>query len=145
MELDTFYQISLLYPEVNFNGSYMSVSYHRNGDSEKSQWTINVEEEFDCFKNALVNNWHIEKRGWSLHPSNRLMEIGKLKSGKSSFIIRFQEMSPIGQEVQNRWHGYPADIKAKNNDIPPDAVLRDWLDKKYIKNHQFSKIRRASL
>lgn len=145
MNLDTPYNLTTLYPDDNVYGNYMAVRYHRNGYPIKSQWTISIEEEFESFKISRQKNWYNEKRGWGLHPANPFSEIGRSVSNKSIMIARFQEMSPIGQNVKDIWHGYPADIRGKTNDIPTVDVLKSWLANGYIKGHQFSKIMRGTL
>lgn len=146
LELDAAYEIKSLFDDLdNCSGSYMSVSYHRNGDPEKSQWTISVEEEFRSFAISRQNRWYQDKRGWGIHPSGSLIEVGTLVCGKIVRISRFQEMSPLGQEFKDIWHGYPADIKGKTNDIPVVEVLDSWLNAGIIKRHQLSKIRRGLL
>lgn len=145
MYLDIQYNLTTLYPDDNVDGNYMSVSYHRNGNPIKSQWTISIEEEFESFKISRQQNWHNEKRGWGLHPTEPFSMIGRLINGKNVMIARFQEMSPNGQNVEDIWHGYPADIRGKTNDIPTVDVLKSWLANGYINGSQFSKIRRGIL
>lgn len=145
MDLNTQYSLSEIYPDEDVDGNYMSVSYHRNGNPIKSQWTISIEEEFESFKISRLQNWHNERRGWGLHPTNPFSEIGRSVSNRSVMIARFQEMSPNGQVIQDIWHGYPADIRGKTNDIPTVDVLKSWLANGYINGNQFSKIRSGKL
>lgn len=145
MELNTAYDINTLYPDWNIEGQYTAVDYHRNGDPEKSQWVISVEEEFKSFAISQKNKWYEGQRGWGIHPSMAFLDVGYLNNGKNVQIARFQEMSPHGQEIQNIWHGYPADIKGKTNDIPILAVLNIWRELGIIQKHHLSKIRRGVL
>ena len=145
MNLDTLYNLTTIYPYDNVDGNYMAVSYHRNGNPQKSQWSISVEEEFESFKISRQQNWHNEKRGWGLHPKDPFSTIGRTTANNNVVIAIFQEMSPNGQNVDDIWHGYPADIRGKINDIPTVDVLRSWLTNGYINGHEFSKIRRGSL
>lgn len=145
MELNTSYDIGSLYPDYGIEGLYMAVDYHRNSNPEKSQWIISVEEEFMSFAISRKNEWFNGQRGWGVHPSNTLLDVGSLVDGRNVQIARFQEMTPLGQKIQNKWHGYPADIKGKTNDIPEIKVLKNWLDLGIIQKHQLSKIRRGVL
>lgn len=145
MDLNTPYDIGSLYPDWQIDGLYMSVDYHRNGDPEKSQWTISIEHEFESFAVSRKNKWFNDQHGWGIHPSMELLDVGRLVDGRNVQIARFQEMTPHGQEIQNKWHGYPADIKGKTSDIPILKVLTDWLELGIIKKHQLSKIRRGLL
>lgn len=145
MNSNTAYDINTLYPDWQIDGQYMSIAYHRNGDPEKSQWFISIEEEFESFAVSRKNKWYNELRGWGIHPSGTLMDVGRLADGRTVQIVRFQEMTPHGQEIQNIWHGYPADIKRKTNDIPIYTILMSWMNQGIIKKHQLSKIRRGVL
>lgn len=145
MDLDTLYNLTTLYPNDNVDGYYMAVSYHRNGNPKKSQWTISVDDEFECFKISRQQNWHNEKTGWGLHPTDPFSVIGRTDANINVMIAKFQEMSPNGQMVKDIWHGYPADIRGKISDIPDDYVLKSWLTHGYISGHEFSKIRRGAL
>lgn len=145
MDFNTAYDINTLYPDWQIDGLYMTIGYHHNGAPEKSQWLISVEEEFKSFAVSRKNKWYNEQRGWGIHPSGTLMDVGRLTDGRTVQIVRFQEMTPLGQMIQNIWHGYPADIKGKTNDIPIYDVLTHWLKLGIIKKHQLSKIRRGVL
>lgn len=145
MDLDKAYKLSDIYDDVNDECSYTSVSYHRNGNPKKSQWSISIDEEFVCFKTSRLQKWSSQKRGWGLHPSNKFDEVGKLTDKESVKIARFQENSPNNQPIKDEWHGYPADIRGKKNDIPTDSVLQSWLSKGYINKSQFIRIRRGVL
>ena len=41
---DIDYDMSVEYPEYEIKGYYKSVSYHRNGTADKSQWSISVDD-----------------------------------------------------------------------------------------------------
>lgn len=145
MELNTCYDIATLFPDLKIECLYVAVDYHRNGNPQKSQWIISVEEEFESFAIARKNEWFNGLRGWGIHPSGSLADVGRLVNGRNVQIARFQEMTPPGQKIQNVWHGYPADIKGKTNDIPVMEVLNNWLEAGIIQKHQLSKIRRGVL
>lgn len=145
MDLDRQYKLSDIYADIHDECVYISVSYHRNGNPKKSQWSISIEEEFESFKTSRLQNWTSNKRGWGLHPSKPNFEVGTLSNEEVVFIARFQEMSPDGQPIKDIWHGYPADIRNKKNDIPTDAILKCWLENSYINKSQFSRIRRGVL
>lgn len=140
--VDTSYVISDIFHDKEIDCSYVSTRYHRNGDPQKSQWTISIEEELLSFATSQENKWYDDDKGWGIHPTGALLEVGKLKTGEKVLIARFQKLGPT---AHNQWHGYPADIRGKTHDIPNDFVLTDWKNKKIILNHQFSKIRRGIL
>ena len=52
------------------------------------------------------------------------------------FIAKF-----IDSSKNNKWHGYPADpCHEKHQDIPPDSIRNDWLQKKYLRTAVVSKM-----
>lgn len=137
------YSISELYPEKNILCCYKPMGYHRNGNPLKSQWLICIDEEIETFVKSMEENWKEEYRGWWIDPSGNKRIIGETKYREAVYIVRYQGICPDGQQNNCIWHGYPADIRRKKNDIPSDIVLNDWKSKNMINQPQFSRIRRG--
>ncbi len=120
---------------------YTSVSYHRDGSSGKSQWIITIEEECNCFINAVTHHWIIKNSiGWGVKMDSTItLEIvGRNINGESLKFAKF-----IGD--RNNWHGYPADYRRKTEDIPLISILLKWQKLGFIKKHHISKIRSGKI
>ncbi len=129
-DLSTFFSI---------NGFYKAVGYHRNGNPNKSQWLISVDEEINCFVVTIENRWiSDDHRGWGISADCKVL--GKTTSKNDTYIARFEE----DRYALNHWHGYPADL-SRNQDIPLGFILIDWKQQNYITKSQYSKIRRGIL
>lgn len=138
---------------------YSPYSKHRDGDPDKSQWAdeITQDKEFELFKESLAHEWvKVEEfkyrkkkytrllspngRGWGLHiVDGELNELGTLKDRKTKVkVCVFEEGNA------NLWHGYPANLKNKQ-DRPLDHVLRKWKDAKYINKPDMRKVKQGML
>jgi hypothetical protein len=113
---------------------------HRNGSPKKSQWTIPVKIECNCFSQAY-SLWKCpEHICWGLHFSdNKVDYLGESKktaeSTRKLFIAKF-----IDSNKNRKWHGYPADHIANHHDIPPVTVLEMWLKAKHLRAATIRKI-----
>jgi len=142
-----------------YSCTYSPYVKHRDGTGTKSQWdaAITQDKEFELFKNSLSNKWvkveqfkHKKKkfmrllspngRGWGLNLEDEdLKELGTLKDGETKVkVCVFEEGNP------NLWHGYPADLKNKQ-DRPLDHVLKKWRDAKYITKAVINKVKKGQL
>ncbi len=108
---------------------------HRNNSKEKSQWTISQIEEQECFKCSLISNWSEPAyTSWGLHfEDNKVVYLGRSAENEPNlsllFIAKF-----VDSTQNNKWHGYPANPGGqKQQDIPPQSVLKDWGEKKYFR------------
>lgn len=138
---------------------YSPYSKHRDGDPDKSQWAdeITQDKEFALFKESLVNEWvKVEDfkykktkytrllspngRGWGLHiVDGKLKELGTLKNGETKVkVCVFEEGNA------NLWHGYPANLKNKQ-DRPLDHVLKKWKEAKYINKPDMRMVKQGML
>ena len=79
-------------------------------------------------------------RGWGLHiVDGELNELGTLKDRKTKVkVCVFEEGNA------NLWHGYPANLKNKQ-DRPLDHVLRKWKEAKYINKPDMRKVKQGML
>lgn len=104
--------------------NYTSNIQHRNGNPEKSQWTISTVYEESSFQLSIHNNWLLNTHGWGLHlVSGQPTIVGIAKDRTNNvFFAKF-----VGADKIN-WHGYPADYRNNNHDIPDSDILRKWLD-----------------
>jgi len=103
----------------------------------KSQWTLSVVEEFECFKNvdglSSICSDAAAKAGWGLHiVSNKASYLGNAAANAPNayrplFIAKFVR-SARGME----WHGYPANSEAHDKDVPPPEALNRWHESGYL-------------
>lgn len=138
---------------------YSPYSKHRDGDPDKSQWAdeITQDKEFALFKESLANEWvKVEDfkykktkytrllspngRGWGLHiVDGKLKELGTIKNDEAKVkVCVFEEGNA------NLWHGYPANLKNKQ-DRPLDHVLKKWKEAKYINKPDMRKVKQGML
>lgn len=124
---------------VGNNIFYTTVSQHRvGGNSNKSIWSISLQEEVNCFQYSLSNNWLENYIGWGLRLSNNnQMEV----LGYNRLLNDLKIAKFIDGCENDSWHGYPADYRNKIQDRPPFKVLKEWGNNGFIHKHQISKIR----
>ena len=135
MSLNTEFEVL---PEI----FYIHKSDHRSNSPDKSQWRITPDEEKDCFTGAIKAKWTNSSCGWGLHfdDTAKVMYVGvTAKSNpeeRELFIAKF-----VDSNENSKWHGYPADpCNEKQQDIPPELILNDWLAKKYLRPQIVRKI-----
>ena len=123
------------------NIAYIHKMDHRDQSDKKSQWSISIDAERGCFTGAICAGWNLPPHNcWGLHFEDR--KVGYLGTTAKSepeqrqlFIAKF-----VDSDKNDKWHGYPADPCNKNQDIPPDSVLKDWLQKQYLRRQTVSKL-----
>ena len=110
--------------------------HHRNGNPNKSQWTITEHDEVASFKLAHTNGWCSSTTGWGLHVSQKRAEyLGTSEGGvRILFIAKFVAAD------SDSWHGYPADPQAKVDDVPENRVLQHWLTHQFLAPSKVRKI-----
>jgi hypothetical protein len=119
---------------------YIHKMDHRDQSEQKSQWIISKDSEKECFEKAIHAEWNLPAyRCWGLHFENgEVGYLGKAAKVRSEprqlFIAKF-----VDSDQNNKWHGYPVD-SCKNQDTPPETVLNDWLQKRYLRQHTIRKI-----
>ena len=99
-------------PSVTFNEVIPGVHYgchpdHRNGNHNKSQWTISTTEEVESFKCSYSQRWVLGTRAWGLHlVDGQPAYLGTaIDRSRHLFVARFED----GNGNQRWQHGYPAD------------------------------------
>jgi len=104
---------------------YVPNPEHRNQNVAKSQWTIPVLDEHQCFDEAGTQGWLDATRGWGLHrPSGVPENLGVgVDRSQSLFLAKF-----VRGRDGDPWHGYPADPQRYHQDVPASRVCRAWLD-----------------
>lgn len=120
---------------------YIVVDYHRKASyiANKSQWLVTIDEEMDCFRNTINNNWKENENGWGIRwdAGHRvLVVLGKSVSQYDLKIAKFTKDVNL-----NHWHGYPADWQQRTQDRPPIKILNDWRTTGFISKHKMAKIR----
>lgn len=134
--------------EEEYECSYIVVSYHRdNSLKNKSKWTIDEEEELNCFIQTQENMWIDDYTAWGIKYefiedkkiSKTIIDpIGNSEHNEDLHIAKF-----VDSNENDTWHGYPADYRRKKQDIPPTNVLSAWMEAGILKKHQASKIKRG--
>lgn len=117
------------------NVAYIHKMDHRDQSDKKSQWSISTDLERKCFVDAICAQWNLPQHNcWGLH-----FEDGKVSflgittrsepKPRQLFIAKF-----VDSNKNSKWHGYPADpCDEKQQDIPPDSIRNDWLQKQYLR------------
>ncbi len=118
--------------------TYLISSYHRRGRKKgKSTWVVSRRHEVACFISSQQSDWCEGHNGWGLRTGDDgLVRLGTTARGQDTKIAKFVS----GDSAP--WHGFPADM-ARLHDLPPLAVLREWVDQGLIRKHQMRKIARA--
>jgi len=132
-----------------YNIRYVHNGQHRDGNPNKSQWTITETEERKCFCSAahLVYIYGLGDRYcWGLHIEQDLVRyLGVTASrvptfGQNLFIAKF-----VDGTRNDLWHGYPADPVGSYQDIPPSDILELWLGDGYLSKAQIRKIAKGQI
>ncbi len=108
---------------------------HRDQSDKKSQWHISTDAERECFVKSITAEWNLPQYNcWGLHfEDEKVSYLGVTARSESElrqlFIAKF-----IDSNQNSKWHGYPADpCNEKQQDIPPEVILNDWLQKQYLR------------
>jgi hypothetical protein len=118
---------------------YKVSSHHRRtkGNTNKSVWTITIDEEVDLFIFSKNSNWVEGKICYGLLLSGTtLLVVGRNPEKEDLKIAKF-----VDSNDNNKWHGYPADPKNRKQDIPCMELLSVWRDKKYIGKSDVRKLK----
>lgn len=118
--------------------NYLVSPKHREiGNPHKSIWIIVPAEEFACFKYTYENDWKDGNEAWGflLDQKERLIVLGKGLKDEELQLAKFKK-DPKASE----WHGYPCNYMANTYDVPPDAVLKKWVELHRISKAKMSKI-----
>lgn len=98
---------------------------------QKSQWRVDEWEELRLFFLAYKNEWICNKNHlWSL--SESFSVLGEDSKGELN-------LAKYWSDHQNVWHGFPVSPK-RTGDRPPSEVLKDWMQKGFVKKREASKI-----
>jgi len=115
--------------EIQPGARYQCNPEHRNGNREKSQWTISEQEERGVFSRTYTSGWIVEHVGWGLHIVNGSVNYLGVDRTRSQNLIVARFIDDNNVEI---WHGYPADPnrrsqQARIKEIPPEEVQTEWL------------------
>lgn len=127
----------LVLPDI----AYIHKLDHRDQSDKKSQWCISTDAERECFIASIAAKWNLPQHNcWGLYfESGKVSYLGVVAKSESEsrklFIAKF-----IDSNKNNKWHGYPADPCEKQQDIPPQVILNDWLQKKHLRGQTVRKL-----
>ncbi|MCG6135866.1 MAG: hypothetical protein MET45_14620 [Nostoc sp. LLA-1] len=115
---------------------------HRNNSPEKSQWTITEDDERNCFQFSLSSDWNKQPHSsWSLYLKNNTAQYIGNSAKKEPIFCQLFIAKFVDSNKNSKWHGYPANPSGqKPQDIPPEYVLNDWLQKEYLRRPLIRKI-----
>lgn len=121
--------------------SYVHKSYHRNGNPNKSQWTVVPTIEVHLFEISYQNVRNTSPVLWSLHIENGVpVAVGISCTAKPPQrplkIARFNH-----HKRPDYWSGYPADYRSRHQDRPPISVLKEWVAAGIISTADMSRVR----
>ena len=89
------------------NVIYLPNPQHRDGNLNKSQWSISIVDEIGVFHEMTRKDWSIENSGWGLYFRNGALNyLGIIQNrNEAVFIAKF-----VVDSNHNAWHGYPANL-----------------------------------
>lgn len=121
---------------------YVPHTHHRNPAfaTQKSQWSIAVNDEQVCYHVATTHAWACGGCYWGLHlsgPAPAVLGSAPLPLQAPLHIAKF-----VGDPTGN-WHGYPVAYWLSPFDKPDVPILRAWLDSGYINRPTMAKIHRG--
>lgn len=127
---------------------YIHNPQHRDGNPNKTQWTINEIDERSCFQFAgrlkYEQNCELSTTCWGIHVTNgRVCALGKSAVKSSAPIYDLIIAKFVDGNANHKWHGYPADHEANIQDIPPECVRSSWLKSGYLTAAKIRKISRG--
>lgn len=122
------------------NNAYHCHPDHRNGNLNKSQWTITQVQELDAFRYAEANKWLDGAKGWGLHLVNGAAQYLGISVSRVTqlFVAEF-----VAGNAPVLWHGYPANHQAHAQDIPHAQVLKDWMKLNLVAAPKIRKLMRG--
>ena len=83
-----------------------------------------------------MNTWQQDFSAWGLHIVNSTPDVlGKGVNKEDLKVAKF-----VDGNKNNIWHGYPANILANKQDIPPTSILLLWEKLNYINKSDIRKI-----
>ena len=111
---------------------------HRNGNRNKSQWTVNRTAEFGIFIESEDRSWGDGSASyWGLLVrEGRIEYLGTCVTGRQLNIAHF-----VSHNAQD-WHGYPANPRRNTRDAPIEPVRRAWLSTGLITKAQANRLKR---
>ena len=107
---------------------------------QKSQWTISLLDEQNCYQASASGEWSCGDCFWGLF----LAGDRPSTLGTSPHPVRDPlHIANFVGDTQGNWHGYPVAPWLSPFDKPGESVLKIWLMGGLIKKQAFSKIHRG--
>lgn len=121
--------------------SYVINPQHRDGNPNKSQWTIVEDSEYVLFGTAQSSGWLDVsiKKGFGIKKNGVLIDQLGLWTDRTTIL----KIAKFVGDHQDEWHGYPANFRQNAHDRPTTDVLRKWNEAEYISKSQMGKITRG--
>jgi hypothetical protein len=120
---------------------YQPHPHHRNSQfaDQKSQWSIPVQDEQQCYNHAVVHNWIANGTYWGLYIINAAPCVFGVAQNPPATL----HIAKFVGDTANNWHGYPVAPWLSPYDKPAAALLQIWLNTGYINTPTMSKIHRG--
>lgn len=102
---------------------YARHPHHANGNPNKSQWNITLEDEIIVFQRSRSSGWTQDRFTWGIYfQANKVQYLGKATDLTPLIYAKFVDSSR-----DSRWHGYPADHRNQSDKLPENVSLQ-WME-----------------
>ena len=134
--------MTILKESTRDNGkSYVCTSKHRDGREGASRWRpdVSYDDEFGIFCRSDDEDWTHDSGAtyWGvLIDGEKAVSVGTAKEGVAKF-----RNGPIPRPG-SPWHGYPARPDIRDNDVPPEQVVMEWIDREWVTRAQGKRVLR---
>lgn len=99
---------------------YISLNYHRSGRTDKSNWCVSRQKEYEIFCAADTGNWSDFKGNyWGVGDPEGRTELGT----KGELICKF----PRTSNTTDPWHGFPVHRDDHDKHAPPLEFVEQWI------------------
>lgn len=121
--------------------SYTINPQHRDGNPNKSQWTVLEADEKSIFDVSYSAGWKDEddKKCFGIKNSGTTLSV----IGRCKDRIIDLKIAKFVSDHQFIWHGYPANYRTNQQDKPSTSILKKWVDEDFITKSKMGKITRG--
>jgi hypothetical protein len=119
--------------------SYVINSQHRDGNPNKSQWTLSKTGECSLFNTANSSGWldFSSKKGFGINKTGAILD----QLGVWTDRVTVLKIAKFVGDHQDEWHGYPLNYRKNQHDKPTVGVLNLWLKSGLISKPDMARIK----